>query len=114
MSDTKKHSTQLVADGCVEAVVASSFLHVLALLPFVLSLVHGILRCIHGGNAWDVVCSIFFPGFYSMVAGIIDYRDKYGRGFRGAAEIAKEIEALKQVNIEMTKAGEEFIRSMQF
>ena len=59
---------------------------------FVMSIIHGARRMQNGGNAWDVVCAVLFPGAYSIVAGVIDYGPKGKLG----------------------KSAEEFIRSMQF
>ena len=97
MSATKKESTQLY--GAAETAVASTGIAMgliwglVGLVLFVMSIIHGARRMQNGGNAWDVVCAVLFPGAYSIVAGVIDYGPKGKLG---------------------GKSAEEFIRSMQF
>ena len=123
MSDTKKDSTQNIqtiaaaSSGYVVTITVVSLL----ILPWCLAIAHGVLRCTNGGNVLDVICALIFGPVYSAVAGIIDYRES-GRGYRGAAVIAKELaeKAAATTTAATTTAtvaqrfNEEFIRSMQF
>lgn len=88
MSDTKKNDAAAASAGITVGLISG----IIGIALFVMSIIHGARRMQNGGNAWDVIFAVLFPGAYSIVAGVIDYGPKGKLG----------------------KSAEEFIRSMQF